>query len=1767
MSGLTAFLQTELLTLSSEARRKHPEIKEAAERLSVILRSFKERPGYSIANELAKTEDALRPFVLACETKQVKLTSVRTILRTLTDISAHGVEIQLKILQTVLPLLNNYRSVHDDILAEALLICFRLQDSKNVVVNNTAAATLRQLVIFVFDKVAKEDNQQTTDTTAEVEISTGEKIKLRPCAKDAYFLFRDLCLLTNGDHPQYLCLNHLSKIFGLELIESVLSNHYKLFREVSMLFSVLIARLTSVGFAQHHELNSILKELVCPMFIKNFSEKNEFPQTMRLTRVVSILIKKFNEVLVMECEIFLSMFVKILEPENPLWLRVLAMEIFRGVCSDSQLTKSIYKWYDGQNNSSTNVFRDMITGFGRLATEKPQLIGANQGGRDSLDYSGGAGSGGGGGGSGSGASHYAAQSSFPSNGLENSLSTSNSTMRIQCVDQLDKADPPAIPETYIFYLALVCLNSIADGLAGFALSGFAPGSIIKKQQAEKEDKDIQVVTDMANVAWPGLLAAMSFYLTANLDEELFQSTMRSYQNFTNVCGVLDLVTPRDAFLTNLCKNSIPIIPLLSSGFISSTPSHAATKMNYNTSSTSVGTVSSAVALANQAAVAFADLPIHQQQALANIALNDKNLYSLRVLLNITMFLSSVLGSSWYLVLETLQLADFLLFNRPTPKGSSSVGGGSGGVGAGGSGGGGAAAAGGSAGNVAGGTNTLRRTITGSSNTSANIHTPQSSNQMIEADHLTIISASFQRLFDNSKYLDDDSFIAFSSALCRMSSEVSGTPFIGHASSLPANSKASKAKIFNVRSFAIDKLEYIATLDMDRLINTQKESSSVIWEIIMTHLIATANYPLTPAPIRMQCCETISTIITFAMEHVLSEYNKVNESTQTRLLLALNQCINYTPPANEEALIQETLSSNPKAFSEVQKMGLETLNNLLQTSGHSFTCGWGLILDMLRHVAVCAIGPPSPASSEIGYQNNDDDESAGRGDEPAPMTSPEIKTSERTSIDTTASSIMTSSIMAAAGPKSATGLIKVAFSSLQLICTDFLSLLSPDCLRQCIATLGSFGMQSDDLNISLTAVGLLWNLSDFIQTRRIDLKKENADQEEKIDKESMNIDLALSNKDDSNPKTYSILWMLLLLQLSHTCIDWRPEVRNGANQTLFRTITMNGHVLGPYLWSACIWEVLFPLLDSIKMSSIRAAKISLSKASSPSANERDSSGFMLHHSRDTADKQWDETKVLILTGISSIFQDFLLDLHGLEHFQRAFTLLLAHLEDSCLRSSQEVSLASIKSFKAVVTLDPEFKESAKLMDLWRRAWNSWQIIGKGISQSLERDKGETTFGCNKNWLADDEAQLQSLTLSLSSSSMAPISSDFTQDTLTAFVTLFTDLYKLISHNFALEDVSALLSVLRNVLVYSTSPQYRPDVDHVSPLQEAVLDAVQTLDMDTDGVPPLVLADLAEYMTLAFLCPPEDGQNKNRGYIPPSQRKFSTVTYIALNKKCNALVANLFKAHVNVVSLYTEGVFERMIGAYGLPMKLKYDCPPSFKHGDDKTPLWKLATTGLLEVLKPGLETLEALGDDVSTDRFCGVWRTLADILEGSLLSPSSPPESMKIEELDVDEHFDISILSVIQNDIVVHMGQPRVPIEVIEKLISVIRESSRLYYVENVNDRSSDIVGTTGTIVPVMKESFAYASFMTLFSLCSSKKQDNPEVRKRIAQVVIPVLLERCETILRNYTADEPLLGRCPFPRVRKEEMLFVLKQSIQLQLQENIMTINDDDRSKSCSVS
>ncbi len=52
------------------------------------------------------------------------------------------------------------------------------------------------------------------------------------------------------------------------------------------------------------------------------------------------------------------------------------------------------------------------------------------------------------------------------------------------------------------------------------------------------------------------------------------------------------------------------------------------------------------------------------------------------------------------------------------------------------------------------------------------------------------------------------------------------------------------------------------------------------------------------------------------------------------------------------------------------------------------------------------------------------------------------------------------------------LIRTAFQSFQLVVTDYLSVLRPDCYPACVNTAAKFGHQGHDLNIALAAIGSL-----------------------------------------------------------------------------------------------------------------------------------------------------------------------------------------------------------------------------------------------------------------------------------------------------------------------------------------------------------------------------------------------------------------------------------------------------------------------------------------------------------------------------------------------------------------------------------------------------------------------------------------------------------------------------------------------------------------------
>ena len=240
---------------------------------------------------------------------------------------------------------------------------------------------------------------------------------------------------------------------------------------------------------------------------------------------------------------------------------------------------------------------------------------------------------------------------------------------------------------------------------------------------------------MADAGWPALLASLSFFLTTNLDDDLFTSTLSSFQNFMTTCGVLGLNTPRDAFLISLCKFAVP--PSIVSQVANAESGHSAK-----------------AAPASMLSVGADALGLTSQQAGA-ATLSTRNLLCLRSLVGVSQALAGSLDGTWFHVFEVLQNADFVMrahASKKQKKRSAPLGGG--GISA----------------------SPQKSTVTSTSGSSSSTATGSA----LDANHFIPTEADEQaaqqrnaRLLEVSKALDSKAFQAFVGALCRLNSEMIG----------------------------------------------------------------------------------------------------------------------------------------------------------------------------------------------------------------------------------------------------------------------------------------------------------------------------------------------------------------------------------------------------------------------------------------------------------------------------------------------------------------------------------------------------------------------------------------------------------------------------------------------------------------------------------------------------------------------------------------------------------------------------------------------------------------------------------------------------------------------------------------------------------------------------------------------------------------------------------------------------------------------------------
>lgn len=282
------------------------------------------------------------------------------------------------------------------------------------------------------------------------------------------------------------------------------------------------------------------------------------------------------------------------------------------------------------------------------------------------------------------------------------------------------------------------------------------------------------------------------------------------------------------------------------------------------------------------------------------------------------------------------------------------------------------------------------------------------------------------------------------------------------------------------------------------------------------------------------------------------------------------------------------------------------------------------------------------------------------------------------------------------------LIRVAFQCLQSILSDYLNMMDCECIVLLIAAIVKFASQLQDLNVSLTAIGLLWNFADHLYQKKSSIdegfKKKSAISETNYESEAPNLSYIFDYIRQTELSQYDSVWMALFAKLSEVCTDPRPAIRKSACQTLFATITTHGSSLELKTWQAVLWQILFPLLQQVKSVSGVAPDMRLSMQQAASSSlycesvtdeESLNSGcdhLVVHHLRNTAQKQWSETQVLVMTGVTKVFIAKCDILVKMQNFNKAWLLLLDFIKSASLSKVFEISLAALKSMQDLISID-------------------------------------------------------------------------------------------------------------------------------------------------------------------------------------------------------------------------------------------------------------------------------------------------------------------------------------------------------------------------------------------------------------------------------------------------------------------------------------------------
>lgn len=981
-------LTLELTNLHNDSKKKFPEIRAATDVSLQTLKSIQVTSQQQLATRLLQHPAFVEPFILACATQNAKLISsaiiclqrlvavqavpnqrLKDVLHALNQCASLSFDVQLKVLQVLPALAQNYGSeLKRDLLTDALRVCAALQAVKAQTISGVATATFQQLVFALFERIVAEDRQSEESNSETVELQSAS-YQLYEAAFDGYHVFSDLALAVDDEHPRTSSpLADLTPTLALDTIYSCLNTYDPV-------------------FASHPELVQVLKATLLPFLIRVLSERRSFALTVRSLRLVTLVVQKHLRALPQECEIVLGLLTYCLEPDAaPVWKRVLCLEVFRALYATPDLAVQIYTQYD-QHETTKSIIKDNISSFVRLSSENPAAIGAGQQSampdlespataakeQQAVEAAG-------------GVVGVISSALAVSDAESVGISMQRSVPKVACIDSLDKTDPPGLPETYSYSLVIDCLSHLADMIAKDILAravGPETDAVVdattengKPQTPKKRrtkashrarslpvnplqpdcQEGVNAIASLIEECWPAILATTSTFLHAALDNDFYHQLVRSLQRFSQIAGLLEKSTARDAFLTTLSKAAVPANLLNPTPGIGPTSPSSTRKFSssfYRSPKALLSVDSIASSLSNDKhRRSSADQP---RQAMLGV----RNLLCLRALLNLATAVGPLLGPAIEIVLTTLRQADNIV----------------------------------------------------SSMLAASATTPE---VMAEVEAVTVAS---KRLFELTTEYSDDAFRLILQVICRPLQPV---PEDSPPSS-PASSNGPRLKLARLpssygvgltlglrdhdRISTLGKLKQLAGFNIDRFASVNALQTG--WSVLSHALVHTATSADESSSIRTSAadiiCRTAVSIATVTTTHRKTE----TEQVQGLSLIALEGMIKSLRAAEEPQAIDH----------EVHAKAIEALRDILEACNTTLQTGWTTVLGSLETVFV------------FGAEIQD------RRKRPPQLLTPSLG--------------------------------RLAFETVQLICSDFLGLIPMASLAKLVDILHHFASQDNDLNMSLT----------------------------------------------------------------------------------------------------------------------------------------------------------------------------------------------------------------------------------------------------------------------------------------------------------------------------------------------------------------------------------------------------------------------------------------------------------------------------------------------------------------------------------------------------------------------------------------------------------------------------------------------------------------------------------------------------------------------------